>query len=174
MSFSRVPFGFWWMLLLLCGVAFLCVLLFWTFRFDLGVSPSWQVQVHHLMLLLLFLAAMGLAAPNGFSRMGRFDWVMAVLLPVVLTIVLVAGWLHAGPYVGYRDPRLFSLTLVSVALFFRSSTCSPLASPFLSARSWTMFTLGLSVGGSVHPSPVPFTRANIPVTMVERARGLMC
>ena len=117
MSFSKVPSGFRWMLLLLCGFAFLYVLLFWMFRFDLGVSPSWQVLVHHLMLLLLFLAALGLVAPNGFSRMGMFDWVMAVLLPVVLIVVLVAGWLHAGSYVGYRDPRLFSLTLVSVALF---------------------------------------------------------
>ena len=117
MLFSRVSFGFRWMLLLLCGVAFLCVLLFSMFRFDLEVSPSWQVLIHHLMLLLLFLAALGLVAPNGFSRMGRFDWVMAVLLPVVLVVVLAAGWFHAGPYVGYRDPRLFSLMLVSVVLF---------------------------------------------------------
>ena len=117
MSFSRIPFGFRWMLLLLCGVAFLCVLLFWMFRFDLEVSPTWQVLTHHLMLLLLFLATLGLVAPDGFSRMGRFDWVMVVLLPVVFTIVLVAWWLHAGPYAGYRDPRLFSLMLVSVVLF---------------------------------------------------------
>ena len=117
MSFSRVPSGFWWMLLLLCGVAFLYVLLFWMFRFDLGVSPSWQVLAHHLMLLLFFLSALGLVAPDGFGRMGWFGWMMAVLLPVVLVSVLAVGWFHAGPYEGYRDPRLFPLTVVSVVLF---------------------------------------------------------
>jgi hypothetical protein len=117
MSFYRVPFGFRWILVLLCGFAFLFGLLFWVFRFDLEVSPSWQVLAYYLMLLLFLLSALGLVAPDGFGRMGWFGWMMAVLLPVVLVSVLVIGWLHGGPYEGYRDPRLFPLAVVSVALF---------------------------------------------------------
>ena len=117
MLFYRVPFGFRWILVLLCGFAFLFGLLFWVFRFDLGVSPSWQVLAYYLMLLLFSLSALGLVAPDGFRRMGWFGWMMAVLLPVVLVSVLAVGWLHAGPYEGYRDPRLFPMTVVSVALF---------------------------------------------------------
>ena len=112
----RVPFAFRWMMSFLTGTALLGGIL-WLLGFDLVTSSGWQVGVYYLMPLFLLLASLGLVAPNGFRRMRGFGWAMAMLLPAILVSVLAVGWLYAGAYGGYRDPRLFILTVVSIAAF---------------------------------------------------------
>ena len=116
MSFSRIPFGFRWMLLLLCGVAFLCVLLFWMFRFDLEVSPTWQLVPYFLVLFLLSVLPLGVASSSAFSTMGRFQHLLFVLVLLAPVVALAVSWFHIGLYEGLRDGRLFSVLVVSFSL----------------------------------------------------------
>lgn len=93
-------------------VAFLAVL-----EFDLETSPAWQVGVYHLVLFLLLsiIFVVAFQRPLGFGERCRSVMLaMAVLTPAA---VFAGGWVLGGAYSGFRDPRLFQLTVVSVSSF---------------------------------------------------------
>ena len=78
--------------------------------------PSWG-KFYHLMLFLLlsiiFLVAF--QQPLGFGE--TFRMVMLVLAVLAPVAVFAGGWVLGGAYSGFRDPRLFQLTVVSVSSF---------------------------------------------------------
>ena len=86
-------------------------------EFDLETSPAWQVGVYHLMLSLFLSMIFVLAfqLPLGFGE--RFRMVMLVLAVLTPVAVFAGGWVLGGAYSGFRDPRLFQLTVVSVSSF---------------------------------------------------------
>ena len=87
-------------------------------EFDLETSLAWQVGVYHLMLFsflsLIFVVAF--QRPLGLiSERGRgVVLALAFLTPVAL---FAGGWVLGGSYSGFRDPRLFQVTVVSVSSF---------------------------------------------------------
>ena len=86
-------------------------------EFDLETSLAWQVGVYHLMLFsfLSLIFVIAFQRPLGFSGRGRgVVLALAFLTPVA---VFVGGWVLGGSYSGFRDPRFFQVTVVSVSSF---------------------------------------------------------
>ena len=107
-----------------CGAGMLLLsLLAFLWEFDLSTSPAWQVGIFHLTLaLLLFLTFVvasrwpfqlqwGIPEFHHGKRRGRWLW---FLTPVA---VFAGGWALGGSYSGFRDPRLFQVTVISVSSF---------------------------------------------------------
>ena len=116
----RLPaawFPFFLVLLIGVLVMALVFLLVFLLEFNFETSPAWQVGVYHLMLALLFFVTFvaGFHQPQGFGvRYRRMMLALAGLTPVVIFIL---GWVLGGAYSGFRDPRLFDTTVVSVFTF---------------------------------------------------------
>ena len=87
-------------------------------EFDLETSLAWQVGVYYLMLFsflsLIFVVAF--QRPLGLiSERGR--WAVLALAFLTPVAVFAGGWALGGSYSGFRDPRLFQVTVISVSSF---------------------------------------------------------
>ena len=105
-------------LAVLIGALVMSLMVLLTFlEFDLETSPAWQVGVYHLMLFLFLSMIFVLAfqRPLGFGV--RFRMVILVLAVLTPVAVFAGSWVLGGAYSGFRDPRLFQLTVVSFSSF---------------------------------------------------------
>ena len=110
-------FGSFRLMLLLCLVVVaLTALLYGAFGFDRGISPSWQLVPYFLILFLLSVLPLGLASNSAFSRMGRFQHLLFVLVLLAPVVALAVSLFQDGLYEGLRDRRLFSVLVVSFSL----------------------------------------------------------
>ena len=74
-------FGSFRLILLLCLVVVaLTALLYGAFGFNLAISPTWQLVPYSLVLFLLSVLPLGLASSSAFYTMGRFQYLLFVLV----------------------------------------------------------------------------------------------
>ena len=110
-------FGSFRLILLLCLVVLvLTALLYGAFGFNLATSPAWQLVPYFLVLFLLSVLPLGLASSSAFSTMGRFQYLLFVLVLLAPVVALAVSWFQGGLYEGLRDGRLFSVLVVSFSL----------------------------------------------------------
>ena len=99
------------------AVMTLAALLVFVWRFDPASSPTWQLVLHHLMLVLFLSTTFVLAAQPRFCLGEGFRWAMLVLAVLLPAVVFSVSWVMNGVYAGVRDERFFGLVMVSAASF---------------------------------------------------------
>ena len=95
----------------------LAALLVFVWRFDPASSPTWQLVLHHLMLVLFLSTTFVLAAQPRFCLGEGFRRAMLALAIVLPAVVFSASWVMNGTYEGVRDERFFGLVMVSALPF---------------------------------------------------------
>ena len=95
----------------------LAALLVFVWRFDPASSPTWQLVLHHLMLVLFLSTTFVLAAQPRFCLGQGFRRAMLALAIVLPAVVFSASWVMNGAYEGVRDERFFGLVMVSASSF---------------------------------------------------------
>ena len=99
------------------AVMTLAALLVFVWRFDPASSPTWQLVLHHLMLVLFISTTFVLAAQPRFCLGEGFRRAMLALAIVLPAVVFSASWVMNGAYEGVRDERFFGLVMVSASSF---------------------------------------------------------
>ena len=89
------------------AVMTLAALLVFVWRFDPASSPTWQLVLHHLMLVLFLSTTFVLAAQPRFCLGEGFRWAMLVLAVLLPAVVFSVSWVMNGVYDGVRDERFF-------------------------------------------------------------------
>ena len=99
------------------AVMTLAALLVFVWRFNPASSPTWQLVLHHLMLVLFISTTFVLAAQPRFCLGEGFRRAMLALAIVLPAVVFSASWVMNGAYEGVRDERFFGLVMVSASSF---------------------------------------------------------
>ena len=92
-------------------------LLSFVWRFELAVSPAWQVRIYHLTLALVLSTTFVVASCRPFGVGERVRCLMVVLAVLAPVSVFTGSWFVGGPYEGFRDERVFGLVVVSVSSY---------------------------------------------------------
>ena len=107
-----------WLAVFIGAVAFVLVaLLAFVWEFDVRISPTWQVGVYYLMLILFLSLTFVVASGRPFPFGEWFRRAALALAVLVIVAVFAGGWVTGGAYVGFRDERTFDLVVVSVSSF---------------------------------------------------------
>ena len=106
-------------LIVLIGVLVMSlVVLLGLLEFDLETSLAWQVGVYYLMLFSFLSLIFVVAFQRPLGLIGeRGRWVVLALAFLTPVAVFAGGWALGGSYSGFRDPRLFQVTVISVSSF---------------------------------------------------------
>ena len=99
------------------AVMTLAALLVFVWSFDPASSPTWQLALHHLMLVLFLSTTFVLAAQPRFCLGEGFRRAMLALAVGMPAVVFSASWVMNGAYEGVRDERFFSMVMVSATSF---------------------------------------------------------
>ena len=102
---------------LVAVLAGLAILLTFLWRFDLAISPAWQVGIYHGMLALLLSTTFVVSSFPPLCLGEGLRWFLVGLALLVPVVVFSAGWILTSPYSGFRDDRIFDLVVVSVSAF---------------------------------------------------------
>ena len=102
---------------IVAAVMTLAGLLVLVWRFEPASSPTWQLVLYHLMLVLFLSTTFVLAAQRRFCLGERFRRAMLVLAIVLPAVVFSASWFMNGAYEGARDERFLVLVVVSATSF---------------------------------------------------------
>ena len=94
----------------------LVALLYGALGFDLATSPAWQLAPYFLVLFFLSFLPLGVVSSRAFSTMGRFQYLLFVLVLLAPLVTVAVGWFQDGLHEGIRDRRLFSALVVSFSL----------------------------------------------------------
>ena len=119
---SRLDWGnnwpaFWLAVFIGAVVSVLVALLVFVWEFDVRISPTWQVGVYYLMLVLVLSLTFVVASGHPFPFSEWFRGAALALAVLVPLAVFAGGWVTGGAYVGFRDERTFDLVVVSVSSF---------------------------------------------------------
>lgn len=138
------------------GAMVLISLLAFLWEFDLATSPAWQVGVHHLVLALFISLTFVGALYRPFFFGDGFLVVMLVLAIAVPLAVFVSSWVLSGPFLGFRDDRIFGLVMLSFFSFFTIWAVSVLPySFFLLGRAFLrLWGTGSPSGEGLAQTPV--------------------
>ena len=119
-SVLRVLSSFRLMVSLCLALLALVALLYGALGFDLATSPAWQLAPYSLVLFFLSVLPLGLVSSRALSTMGRFQYLLFVLVLLVPVAALAVSWFQDGWYEGLRDRRLFSTLIASFSFSFLS------------------------------------------------------